>query len=68
MQNPVFEARSRLALATRYGDSAAAQVARRDLAAAKIEAVILKSTAAAPPLTRTQVRRLSALLFEGVAR
>lgn len=68
MSNPVFTARSRVALATRYGDPTAAAVARRDLAAAKIEAVIRRSTANAPALTPEQAVRLTDLLLEGAAR
>lgn len=68
MPNPVFTARSRVALATRYGDPTAAAEARRDLAAAKIEAVIRKSTADAPALTTEQTARLVDLLLEGAAR
>lgn len=68
MSTPVLKARSRLAIATRYGDSAAAHEARRDLAAAKIEAVIRKVTADSPALTGEQATHLAGLLLEGATR
>lgn len=68
MHNPIFEARSRLALATRYGDSSAAQDARRDLAAAKLEATISRTLAGSGPLTRSQVAHLVRVLREEAKR
>lgn len=68
MSNPVFDARSRLATATRYGNSPAVEEARRDLAAAKIEVVIRKATTDSPALTAEQATHLADLLLEGAAR
>jgi len=56
-------ARSRAA-----GDPVAEANARRDHAAMRIEVAIDKALAAAPPLTPTQVKRLSGLLRTGSQR
>ncbi|MGO1505255.1 MAG: hypothetical protein ACTHWV_09880 [Brachybacterium sp.] len=68
MSTPILKARSRLALATRYGRADDAEDARRDLAAAKLEASIGKITADAPPLTDEQRDHLAALIRQGANR
>lgn len=65
--SPVLQARSRVAVATRLGDSAAQVVARRDLAAEKLAAYIEKVVSSAPPLTPDQRSRLAALLTSEAA-
>lgn len=68
MPSPVVIARSRLANATRWGTPEDAAEARRDLAAAKLEASIGKITGDAPPLTDDQRDHLAALIREGANR
>lgn len=68
MSSPVLKARSRLAHASRYGTAAEATDARRNLAAAKLEASIGKITADAPPLTDEQRDHLAALIRQGANR
>lgn len=59
------EAVGHVATASRVGDRDREVTARRNLAEAKIEDAIGKALAVAPPLTPTQVKRLSALLRGG---
>lgn len=54
-----------VAYTSRIGDAKAEKVARRNLAEAKIAQAIERALAVAPPLTQTQVRRLSGLLRGG---
>jgi hypothetical protein len=54
-----------IARAALAGDPQAEADARRDHAAARIEVAIERALAAAPPLTATQVKRLSGLLRTG---
>lgn len=49
----------------RIGDAEGEQVARRNLAEAKIADAIERALAVAPPLTLAQVKRLSGLLRTG---
>lgn len=62
MPKNVIQARSALGNATRSGDSDKISDARRDLAAAKLEAFIEKTIAEAPPLSAEQLDRLAVLL------
>jgi hypothetical protein len=55
-------------VAARLGDKEAAQEARRDLAAAKIEDYVSRVVAEAPPLTPAQRDRIAALVKAGGAR
>lgn len=57
--------RSRLGLAARWGDTEAIAEARRDLAAAKLQASIERTLAEAPELSPEQRARLAALLNGG---
>jgi hypothetical protein len=59
---PVVRARSVLGNATQSGDADRIKDARRDLAAAKLEAWIIKTVAEAPPLTVAQRDKLAGLL------
>lgn len=61
----VIKARSRVGVATRRADPAAIEAARRDLAAAKLEAYVAKVVGEAPPLTPEQSRLIAALLNGG---
>lgn len=63
--SPIIKARSRVGVATRRADPAAIESARRDLAAAKLEAYVAKVVAEAPPLTPEQSRLIAALLNGG---
>lgn len=63
MSDSVFQARGRLGVASRRGDPAAIETARRDLAAAKLEAYIRKVLAGSPPLTPEQVQGILAKLY-----
>jgi hypothetical protein len=63
--SPVIKARSRVGVATRRADPVAIESARRDLAAAKLEAYVAKVVAAAPPLTPEQSRLIAGLLNGG---
>lgn len=58
----ILKARSALGVAARRGDPEAEALARRDLAAAKIESYVAKVVAEAPPLSPEQRDRL-AMLF-----
>lgn len=58
----VAQAKSRLGVAVRSNNPTAEQIARRDLAAAKLEAYVAKVVAEAPPLTEQQRRAIRALL------
>lgn len=60
--NPVLTARSRLGVAARRKDPLQIETARRDLAAAKLEAHIARVVAEAPPLTREQLDRIAVLI------
>lgn len=64
----VAQAKSRLGVAVRYNNHRAETEARRDLAAAKLEAYIAKTVAAAPPLTPEQRDKLAAILHGGDTR
>ncbi|MCI1787431.1 MAG: hypothetical protein LKI58_05100 [Actinomyces sp.] len=68
MPSSILKARSRLGVAARLGDKEAAQEARRDLAAAKIEDYVSRVVAEAPPLTPAQRDRIAALVKAGGAR
>jgi hypothetical protein len=54
-----------VATTTRRGDVEGEKIARRNLAEAKIAQTIDKALAVAPPLTPTQIKRLSGLLRGG---
>ncbi len=58
----IRQAKSALGVATRRGDSAAAEAARRDLAAAKLEQYVARIVSEAPPLTSSQRDRIAALI------
>ena len=58
----MYQARSQLGVATRTGDKQAAEQARKDLAAAKLERYVAEAVASAPPLTPEQLSRISGLL------
>lgn len=62
MSNPVISARGRLGYAKRIGDPQTVSDAKRDLAAAKLEAYIARVVAEAPPLTSAQRDKLAGLL------
>jgi hypothetical protein len=62
MPSKVITARSRLGVAARRADPDEIESARRELAAAKLEAYVAKVVAAAPPLTPEQSRIIAALL------
>lgn len=62
MSSDILAARSRVALAVRRRDPEAERDARRDLAAAKLEAYAARVVAEAPPLTEAQRDRITALL------
>jgi len=57
----VLKARSAVGVATRSGDPAKIAEARRDLAAAKLQAYVEKVVSEAPPLTTEQKTRLASL-------
>ena len=59
------QATAHVAVAARLGDAAREVTARRNLAEAKIAAAIERAVAAAPPLTPSQIERLSGLLRAG---
>lgn len=66
VKNPVYDARSRLAVASRRGgDPKARAEARRDLAAAKIAQYVTKIVAEAPPLSDEQAAKIAGLLRAG---
>lgn len=62
MSSDILSARSRVAVAVRQRDAEAERDARRDLAAAKLEAYAARVVAEAPPLTEAQRDRITALL------
>ena len=65
MPDKVLSARSRLGVASRRADPEAVVAARRELAAAKLEAYVAKVVAEAPPLTGEQSRIIAAMLTPG---
>lgn len=65
--SPSVKARAQVGVAVRTKNRALEVQARRDLAAAKIEAYVQKVVAEAPPLTSEQRARLAALLNGGAA-
>lgn len=64
-RDPVYAARSRLAVATRRRDTPAADEARRDLHAAMLERRIRATLAASPPISADQRAQLAQLLRGG---
>ncbi|MFD1210966.1 hypothetical protein ACFQ36_02785 [Arthrobacter sp. GCM10027362] len=60
--SPVLKARARLGVAARTGSQQDIAEARRDLAAANLEAYIQRTVAEAPPLTQEQLDRIATLL------
>lgn len=65
MPSPVLKARSAVGVATRRGDPAKIEDARRELAAANLEAYIQRIVSEAPPLTSDQVAKITTLLRGG---
>ncbi|PYI39802.1 hypothetical protein CVS30_03845 [Arthrobacter psychrolactophilus] len=65
MSTDIFKARSQVAVASRRKDTAGLAIARRNLAAAKLEAYVSRVVAEAPPLTPEQLDRVSVLLRPG---
>lgn len=65
MPSPVLKARSAVGVATRNGDPTKIEDARRELAAANLEAYIQRIVSHAPPLTPEQVDRVAVLLRGG---
>lgn len=61
----VTQARARLAAKTRHNPDGDHTEARRDLAAANLEAYVRRVVATAPPLTNEQRERLAVLLTGG---
>lgn len=59
------QAAAHVAVAVRVGDPAREVTARRNLAEARIADAVKRALDAAPPLTPTQVKRLSGLLRGG---
>lgn len=59
------QAAAHVAVAVRVGDPVREVTARRNLAEAKISEAVERALAAAPPLTPTQIKRLSGLLRGG---
>lgn len=59
MTDPVLAARSRVALATRHGNTEAATAARRELTAAKLARAIEEALAAEPALAPERRSELS---------
>ena len=66
-QSPAQHARNKLGGAARRRDPEAVENARRDLAAAKLEAHIRQVVDAAPPLSASQRERLAVLLAPAAA-
>jgi len=62
------QATAHVAVAARLGDAEREVTARRNLAEAKIADAIERALAVAPPLSSTQVKRLSGLLRTGGQR
>lgn len=67
-KDPVWDARSRVAVADRYHNVAAATAARRDLHAAKLERRIRETLAASPAITADHRRALAQLLLDGASK
>jgi hypothetical protein len=61
----VAHLRARVATSVRHGNHTAADEARRDLLAARLEEQIKRAVAGAPPLTDEQRRRLAAIIRGG---
>lgn len=61
----VLKARSAVGVAARSGDADKIAEARRDLAAAKLQAYVEKIVSEAPPLTPEQSERIAVLLRPG---
>lgn len=69
MSPTVLAARAKLGAAARYGSPEAAESARRDLRAAKLERHAREVAEALPPLTDAQARRIAAIICpQGGAR
>lgn len=62
MSTDIYKARSQVAVASRRKDTAGLAAARRDLAAAKLEAYVSRIIAEAPPLSPEQLDRVAVLL------
>lgn len=62
MPSKVLQARSKVGLASRRGNLEQIREARRDLAAAKLEAYVAAVLAKAPPLNKEQLDRIAVLL------
>ncbi|MDP9692684.1 UNVERIFIED_ORG: hypothetical protein J2X79_000213 [Arthrobacter globiformis] len=62
MPSKVLQARSKVGLASRRGNPEQIREARRELAAAKLEAYVAAVLAEAPPLNREQLDRIAVLL------
>ncbi len=65
MSSKKTHAATKVARVTQYGTPEELAEARRELKAATIEAAIERALATAPPLTPTQIKRLSGLLKGG---
>lgn len=64
-KDPVWDARSRLALATKWKNPAAATQAKRDLTAAVLARRIHEALAKEPHITAAQRKELARLLRDG---
>lgn len=62
MPSKVIQARSKVGVASRRGNPEQISNARRELAAAKLEAYVAAVLAEAPPLTPEQLDRIAVLL------
>jgi len=65
MPSTVQIAKGKLGAASRFGNKDDVTAARRDLAAAKIEAYVSHVVDTAPPLTKQQASKIAALLLGG---
>ena len=65
MSTSIAQAKSRVGVAVRTKNTAAETAARRDLAAAKLEAYVQRVVEEAPPLTPEQLSRIGAMLHQG---
>ncbi len=65
MPSPVLKARSAVGVATRKGDPVKIENARRELAAANLEAYIQRIVSECPPLRPDQLDRIAVLLRGG---
>lgn len=65
MSTDIYKARSQVAVASRRKDTAGLEIARRDLAAAKLEAYVSRVVADAPQLLPEQLDRVAVLLRPG---